>query len=466
MKKIKIPIIVLFLSLIFTQSYALDGATYIYQDLESIHWLGYFNNETEALTAMDAYMTDVCPCDTSIGDCAYGVYITVDLDCDDDGTNEYQGYGRQVSGCTSCGSRTAYNNERVFSAWPTDSDDNCHVLVDSDGDGTAYDLYPDDPTSYKGAISAICYNTSTGEVVAGEITTSLGDIFSFGEIPSDYNGYTVSTIDSGLVLKNTDDLAIDLENAGVDELTFEPKGSGIDIADDGTIFIPGNSIGDTWNDQTEADEPDEDLGTNFNEGSQATGTETDSEALGSIINNTGKTADNVKRLGDYLKIGNDYLAKMTDRLNNIKTGSSSGTSVTVNTEGGPTAQEIADAIGAELDDVNEVLTGQPDPSDSAPTRDDTLFFTNFKTQVHNVWTDFQNDLYDTDLWKLPYDMLPSIPSGGNSLIQYEVGLWGSPSQHSITIDVSDYSSVWDIMKILLPILTGLAVIKILILKQA
>lgn len=175
---------------------------------------------------------------------------------------------------------------------------NCEQVSDLDDDGIIdqYDLYPEDPTPYEFAIISEVTDNSNGQTVHYIIKTDRGDIFYVGERPQDMTGYTDSIYINPMMI------------AGSQYESLFGPGSYTD-----PIQVETSDIFNTYNDALVVGDPDSGSATGMTDGTTSTGTETDSQALGTIIDNTAITANNVSRLGDYLSEINKSLAQINTK---------------------------------------------------------------------------------------------------------------------------------------------------------
>ena len=74
--------------------------------------------------------------------------------------------------------------------------------TDSDGIPDDFDLKPDSSESYKASIVSVCYDENN-KVVAGVIQDGEGNQYSFGTMPTDFEGYTIDSITGDLVTYQT-----------------------------------------------------------------------------------------------------------------------------------------------------------------------------------------------------------------------------------------------------------------------
>lgn len=362
---------------------------------------------------------------------------------------------------------------QLYYAWNVDSGNNighgdgvvCASLPDTDEDGISdwCDLNGTSSDSYTAAISGIVYNTSTGDVVAGEIMTSMGDIFSFGTVPEDLNGYTFNTVDSGLVLKPGSDLETDLINLGYtgDDINLVSSGN-YTFNDDGSVDIP-SSFTDIKNNSAIAETPSIQTDSNFQAPTASTGTETDNEALLKITSNTAATAANIERLGDYIKQSNDYLAKINAGVGDID-GSTIG-NLTVDQGGEIDPAALATAIGDELQDPAETYTATGTDNISVYVPDETALAA-IATKYGDRWTAFTTVISDSDLFTVPFGDLFTFTGGGSATTDIDIGSWGGTTNSSMTFDFSTYSSIWEMLGLLLKLLVGFAAFKILVVHHA
>jgi len=239
------------------------------------NWVGsnisYAANSTEAMNACNAAMG---------GDCNNSSMSSSDGDY-------YMAYKSvQQSGL-----------DFIYYAWVA-MPDGC-VEPDSDGDGISneFDLYPDDPTPYQYTVISEVLDAD-GNPVAIKVKTDRDDIFDFGERPEDMEGY-IDYIHIAPVLQDAETLeSLPIFTSG----TAGSESTSVSLSD------YSEEIETYVNQETDAGS-----GSDFESSETSTGTETDSEALQKIINNTASTTENLSRLGDYLQSINSNIAELNRR---------------------------------------------------------------------------------------------------------------------------------------------------------
>jgi hypothetical protein len=187
--------------------------------------------------------------------------------------------------------------------------------------------------------------------------------------------------------------------------------------------------------------------------------DSDSDARRKIVDNTDASNKNLKKIGDYLGIGNDLLAKIEKGVSGGRSGSG-GAIVSVNT---PSADEIGQAVEDQLIDSGQTI--DTTITDDIPGLDETEALTVIKTKYSERYDLFITTLKESDLFSLPFDIF-SGPSGSGSSVQtVDIGKWGSSSEQTASIDYSDYDNVWGILRSVLLLVTSFACFKILVLKK-
>jgi hypothetical protein len=190
-------------------------------------------------------------------------------------------------------------------------------FTDTDGDGLQdnIDAYPNDTVGYQFKILSKYYD-SLGNEVGVLIETSRGDTILLG---TDLDSLT-SDIESGSVTIVSVDDGNWYDSANiVEDQDIIP----LDL-DSGPYIIPDTSVSDVTKDVPESNSDPE-----MTTGQSSTGSETDSEVNQKLIDNTKATADNVSRLGDYLKSINSNLQNINSASN---TTVNNTTSIVNNTE--------------------------------------------------------------------------------------------------------------------------------------
>ena len=170
-------------------------------------------------------------------------------------------------------------------------DDYTVCIPDRDGDGIDddNDPYPDDDSPFMARLVAYYTddNTSTGSHTGEVWETDRGDYYEVGEIDPD---------DTGFIIQNGTWVTPDLDSPV--ESTTQPTINQNPISINPSTGTPSTTGGDS----------------NFNDGVSSTGTETDNQALQAIQDNTSKTTDNIKRLGDYMTDINEAIQNMDRNL--------------------------------------------------------------------------------------------------------------------------------------------------------
>jgi len=325
-------------------------------------------------------------------------------------------------------------------------------LPDSDNDGIPdrWDLYPNDPTVYRYSVISRIVNRTTDETEQITIKTDQDDVFTFGERPSDMSD-SIDVINIAPVLNDADTLQ---------DLPFFDTGSGgenttsnfIDLLDFSGIVTDVVNTGTT---------PATGSGTNFNDDSlPSDDTESDNDALRKIITNTHSTSENIGRLGDYLQSINQTLNRMDTKDDFRLSGSLNEDSESDN---GPSAEEIGQSVNDNL--IDSTQTHDDSQTTSISSYNFGTKFDDEKTKYVTRFTTFTDVFKNSTLFTLPDTLIGSVPSGGVSTYDVNIGKWGSTTDSIISFDFANYSVAWDMLKYVLPILTAFSVLKILILKQ-
>lgn len=339
--------------------------------------------------------------------------------------------------------------------------DSTTLPPDADGDEIPdnVDLKPNSTDTYKAAIVSVCYDENN-KVIAGVIQDGEGNQYSFGTMPTDFEGYTIESVSGDLVTYQTQEsLASTLENLDIDELNITQQSSAIEVQDDGTI-IPGDSdpfgdYNDAEENQTESETP-----TIQDAPSQESDTsDTDSDSYSKIVDNTDSTNKNLENIQGYLGISNDTLAKINENIKDIDSGSSVSDTGTT-----PTADEIGQAVEDNLIDSSQTIDTTTTDNISALDETDTL--TAIQTKYSDRYDLFITTLKGSDLFSLPFGIFTGPSGSGSSIQTINIGQWGSTTDQTATVDYSDYDSIWDILRSILLLLTSFTCFKILVLKKA
>ena len=218
-----------------------------------------------------------------------------------------------------------------------------YVNIDSDQDGLSddCDAYPDDPSSY--SLKLISYqtsdNTSDGTHTREVYVTDRGDYFSLG---SDYDSsatdHYVENISSW---RDPSDICgtLPMSSSGPQDDETGLKNPGL------TNDVP---TGDAPSDTDPALKP----------GQGSDGTETGDGALRHILDNTGNTATNTKRIGEYMRDLNRAIQNMNRNAVNAEQRAKQ--------EADKKAEQEAEAQKAHTDfqnfDVEDAIGDQLDPT--------------------------------------------------------------------------------------------------------
>ncbi|WP_020586774.1 hypothetical protein [Desulfobacter curvatus] len=323
---------------------------------------------------------------------------------------------------------------------PTDSD--------SDGIPDGLDAYPDTDSAYQFRIMSN-YFDSQGNCVAQLIVTSDGDYILLGDLTADEieagvsaGTYTSTFVNSPNWINSSDlkeDDAKDIYSNGqsTKKVTSTEAGGLNDQASEGT----------------KADTP------TIGDVPPSTGSEdgdSDSDSWRKIVGNSDSSNKNLEKIGQYLGIGNDLLAKIEKGVNG--SGSRSGEK-----SGTPTADEIGQAVEDELIDPSQTI--DTTITDNISDLDETETLTAIKTKYSERYDLFITTLKESDLFSLPFDIFTGPSGSGSSIQTVDIGKWGSSSEQTASIDYSDYDNIWQILRSVLLLVTSFACFKILVLKK-
>lgn len=347
----------------------------------------------------------------------------------------------------------------------------CPLPPDSDNDGIPDDFEIDPSRDYTGAITAVVYDSTTKQIVAGEILLDNGDIYSFGEVPADLDGYTLETLDSGIVLKSGLDLYDDLQKLNCD-MNFQLISSGNYAPEaDGTFDNTGPSSLPTVRDYIDIlplpevgtyQAPDSGISTGNTASESRTGSETDSEAFGKTITNTAATASNVARSNDYLKVNNDLLAEIIKKIGTMSSGT---VVVSSDSESGLTADEIGQSVRDNLIDPSQTYDSSGTENISHISVDETQL-EDVKTKYSDRFDLFLNNIKGTDLFGQTLGIFENIPGSSVSAKTVNIGFWGGSTQNTVSIDMSDYDNIWNVLGSIILIMASYAAFKIVVTKRA
>ncbi|WP_289022283.1 hypothetical protein [Desulfobacter postgatei] len=342
---------------------------------------------------------------------------------------------------------------------------------DSDGDGIPdeYDLNPNSSDSYKAGIVSVCYDENN-KVVAGIIQDDKGNQYSFGTMPTNFEGYTIESVTGDLITYQTgEDLSTSLQKLDINDLNITKKSGPVEIQDSGT-FIPGstNPFKDYQNaedNQTKAPTPT----VQPTSSEQPNSNDGDSDRLDKIIKNTSATSTNLDNIQKYLGVSNDLLAKINENIRDVESGVASvkmgggALAVGSDTEAIPTADEIGQAVNDKLIDSGQTI--DTTITDNLASLDKTDTLTSVKTKYSDRYDLFITTLKGSDLFSLPFGIFTGPSGSGSSIQTVNIGKWGSSTDQTATIDYSNYDSIWDILRSVLLLLTSFSCFKILVLKK-
>jgi len=230
------------------------------------------------------------------------------------------------------------------------------TVPDADADGVAdkWDLYPNDSNSYKFAVISYIENTATGEKVQYTVKTDRGDIFTYGDKPDDMSGYMpyINVNPSFVDASQAENLFPDFTAS-----TYNNDNVSSDSSDASNDYYQvTNEI--LSNDETVPAGSDP----NMQSGTSSDSSDSDTQSLQKIVNNTKSSSENIARLGDYLDSINNKL-KNIDAKQTI--ANSSPSSVVVSggdTSGGSSLTQddvknaVQDANSTTEDDKNNALS--------------------------------------------------------------------------------------------------------------
>jgi len=332
---------------------------------------------------------------------------------------------------------------------------------DTDGDGlsSAIDPYPDDPTPFSYTVLETIKD-SFGNTVWMRIKTDRGDIFEWGTKPTDMTGYNrIANLYQNMLPSTS--LATDIANLQTQDPIVAPT------------QIQSSDVGDeynSWVNNTTTLPPDSGIATDMTPGVQPTGSETDSQALGQIASNTGKTADNVARLGDYMKQLNDLTAKKNaqDLLqgnvgnSNTATATANATATAGLTQAQAT-QAVKDGIAPNSSDTSAIGTAVTNLNTSATSSNPAQALADAQALLETETTtdDIPDHGVDSDFLGVAkeqfslYDKLSEVISNNpisDALTGIEVNATGSCSMtwpwtdshgstHNVILTICDYATV-------------------------
>ncbi|MEH0021000.1 MAG: hypothetical protein V6Z89_15200 [Desulfobacter sp.] len=334
--------------------------------------------------------------------------------------------------------------------------------ADNDGIPDNLDLNPGSDDPYNAAITSVMYDSTTKEIVSCVITDSGGNKWMVGTVPDDPSGYTIESVEGNISYVTGADLAAQLGNFNGD-LNLTPLGGGnMEIEPDST-YIPGSydPLAD-WKQQQEnqivAPTPDINPIPTF----EPDDTDTDTNLRKKIVSNTDATNKNLDAIAKYLRINNDYLAKLNAKKYSVDaTVKTTGGTVMVKT---PTAEEIGEAVDNSLIDSSQGI--DTSITDNIPALDESTALTEIQLKYITRYEEFLTNIKSSDLFSLPFEIF-SGPSGSGASIQtVSIGKWGSSSNQSVNIDFSEYDAIWQILRSVILLITSYACVKILILKKA
>ncbi|WP_286822169.1 hypothetical protein [Desulfobacter sp. UBA2225] len=347
----------------------------------------------------------------------------------------------------------------------------CDNTPDADGDGIPddFDLYPDDSSLYKAGIVSVCYDQNN-KVVAGIIQDDKGNQYSFGTMPTNFEGYTIESVTGDLITYQTgEDLATSLQKLDINDLNIIKKNEPVEIQDSGT-FIPGstNPFKDYRNaedNQTKAPTPT----VQPTSSEQPNSNDVDSDRFDKIIKNTSATNTNLDNIQKYLGVSNDLLAKINENIKNVESGVDAvkfgGGALSVGSETGtiPTADEIGQAVNDKLIDSGQTI--DTTITDNLASLDKTDTLTSVKTKYSDRYDLFIATLKGSDLFSLPFGIFTGPSGSGSSIQTVNIGKWGLSTDQTATIDYSNYDSIWNILRSVLLLLTSFSCFKIFVLKK-
>lgn len=324
---------------------------------------------------------------------------------------------------------------------PTDNDD--------DGIPNEYDLYPDDPTTYKFSILGCVENSTTGEKVQCLVKTDRGDVFAFGSRPADMTGY-IDTVNANPML---------IDGADAEALFATQTATNTTTVDNSALY---DTITDTLVGSGDADQ---DTGSGFTPGESVAGTESDSELLEKIAKNTTTQNTNTTRLGDYLKEINSTLKNIDLKQTLVGSGAiaitTNGTTTGTTTETTTTATDVQAGVEAALtpgvDDVSDATTAGGNTDSAFAEAQDTI------TGTASLDDDAPAEYKEkTDIGGYLDDLLENSPfmnlitgtgvttSGSNPTLTY------SYKGHPITLTVAGFETELNAFGVILIAITTLS----------
>lgn len=334
---------------------------------------------------------------------------------------------------------------------------------DNDGLPNNLDAYPNDPAPYQFQIVSRYYDAN-GNCIGYMIYTSKGDYILMSDL-------TLEQLNTGLYTDHT--LTSDFVNSQIwqDSTDLVPGGGGTTTTSDNTPT--GNSTPVTATTASDLITQAQDnvtaqipttitnpgSGTSTSQGS-TTG-DSDSTSLGKLVGNTDASNQNLQHISEALGITNNLLAQ----LNSKTGGSGSGTSSTYRESEGTdlTAEEIGDAVGDSLIDPSQTFDNTTTNNIPSIDQDDNV--TDAKNKFSDRYDSFINNIKGSDLFTEPFGIFSGPTGTGSSLLTVDIGSWGNSTNRTVTIDFSEYSVVWTILRSVLLLLASFACFKIIVLKK-
>jgi len=189
---------------------------------------------------------------------------------------------------------------------------------------------------------------------------------------------------------------------------------------------------------------------------------TDNSALNQIVGNTSITNQHLENISHYLS----QINKNTSAI------AAKDTTVNVNVTGGtsqvdfPTAEDIATANYNKFNNSSETYDHSvTDNIDDYTISSDTE--SSIKTQYSDRFNEFFTSVKGSDLFSVPFELFhPDLPDDSESSKTISIGKWGGEVDNSISVDMSDYDTIWESLRLILMVLAGYTAFKIVVVKHA
>ena len=133
------------------------------------------------------------------------------------------------------------------------------------------------------------------------------------------------------------------------------------------------------------------------------------------------------------------------------------------------SESVGDAFSTALSDSGIIDEGATYEDDLIENLEDVDFSTLLDEKAESfstLFTEFTDNLKESDLFTLPFGLFESLPSGGSSHMSVSIGKWGGDNDNTTDIDWADYDVVFDVLNTIMLILSAYASFKILVVKHA